>query len=220
MLVGIKPTVGLISRYGIIPITADQDTAGPITRTVTDAAIMLGAMVGPDANDVAGTNRCIVPPGHDYTRVADARQRCAARASAFPARTSTSPTINPATGASVGGLNAAQTAVMNDAIAVLRREGAVIVDPANIPSIVDGTPANNFLSFGVCSGLANARGLDTAVLGGAEVWNEARLQPLRAVARARRRRSSRSPSCGSTTSPTARAVPSSTTRPTWTSRMR
>ena len=71
------------------------------------------------------------------------------------------PTINPATGASSGGLNAAQTAVMNDAIAILQREGAVIVDPSNIPSYVDPTPANNFLTFGVCSGLANAKGLDT-----------------------------------------------------------
>ena len=46
MLVGIKPTVGLISRYGILPLTADQDTAGPLARTVTDAAILLGAMTG------------------------------------------------------------------------------------------------------------------------------------------------------------------------------
>ena len=44
MLVGIKPTVGRISRYGIIPITADQDTAGPMARTVTDAAILLGVL--------------------------------------------------------------------------------------------------------------------------------------------------------------------------------
>src|SRR6266850_8238568 len=51
MIVGIKPTVGRISRWGIIPITADQDTAGPMTRNVTDAAIMMGALegTGPDA---------------------------------------------------------------------------------------------------------------------------------------------------------------------------
>lgn len=49
--VGIKPTIGLISRYGVIPIAASQDTAGPITRTVTDAAILLGAMTGVDPND-------------------------------------------------------------------------------------------------------------------------------------------------------------------------
>ena len=53
MLVGIRPTIGRISRYGVIPITADHDTAGPMTRTVADAAIMLGAMEGasPDPND-------------------------------------------------------------------------------------------------------------------------------------------------------------------------
>lgn len=49
--VGIKPTVGLISRSGVIPISASQDTAGPITRTVTDAAILLGAMTGVDGHD-------------------------------------------------------------------------------------------------------------------------------------------------------------------------
>jgi amidase len=66
-LVGIKPTVGRISRHGIIPITADQDTAGPMARTVTDAAILLGELEGsaPDPNDAA-TQRCAVPPIHDY----------------------------------------------------------------------------------------------------------------------------------------------------------
>ncbi len=161
MLVGIKPTVGLVSRYGIIPITADQDTAGPMAKTVTDAAIMLGAMAGPDPNDVAGSSRCTLPPNRDYTRNLRTTNLRGARIG-IPRASFYVPTVNPATGANSGGLNAAQTAVMNEAIAVLQREGAVIVDPADIPSIVDGTPANNFLTFGVCSGLANARGLDTA----------------------------------------------------------
>src|SRR5437867_3160879 len=69
MLVGMRPTVGRISRYGVIPITADHDTAGPMTRTVTDAAILLGALEGaaPDPHDVA-TTRCAPPPGRDYTK--------------------------------------------------------------------------------------------------------------------------------------------------------
>src|SRR5262249_21475895 len=46
ILVGIKPTVGRVSRYGVIPITADQDTPGPMAKTVTDAAIMLGVLEG------------------------------------------------------------------------------------------------------------------------------------------------------------------------------
>src|SRR5216684_2321756 len=69
MLAAIKPTVGRISRRGVIPITADQDTAGPLAKTVTDAAILLGAMEGvaPDPNDPAQAN-CARPPGDDYTR--------------------------------------------------------------------------------------------------------------------------------------------------------
>src|SRR5437868_9881655 len=69
MLVGIKPTVGRISRYGIIPITADQDTAGPMARTVTDAAIVFGVLesASPDPNDPA-TSTCTVPPGRDSTK--------------------------------------------------------------------------------------------------------------------------------------------------------
>src|ERR1700688_2539583 len=68
MLAAIKPTVGRIGRYGVIPITADQDTAGPMARTVTDAAILFGALEGAkaDPNDPA-TSRCTPPPGRDYT---------------------------------------------------------------------------------------------------------------------------------------------------------
>jgi len=67
MLAGIKPTVGRMSRYGVIPITADQDTPGPLAKTVTDAAILLEALEGPapDANDSA-SGACARPPGNDY----------------------------------------------------------------------------------------------------------------------------------------------------------
>src|SRR6266404_4585387 len=69
MLAGIKPTVGRISRYGVIPITADQDTAGPMAKSVSDIAIMLGALesASPDPNDAA-TRTCTSPPGRDYTK--------------------------------------------------------------------------------------------------------------------------------------------------------
>jgi amidase len=159
MLVGIKPTVGLISRYGVIPITADQDTAGPMARTVSDAAIMLGAMVGPDTNDAA-TNRCTPPAGNDYTRHLLRSGLRGARIG-IPRANYYRATVRPDTGATVGGLNASQSAVIEEAIRILQNEGAVIVDPAEIPSIVDGTPANNFLTFGVCSGLGSRRGMDT-----------------------------------------------------------
>jgi amidase len=158
MIVGIKPTVGLISRWGIMPITGDQDTAGPMARTVTDAAILLGGMTGVDPHDAA-TGVCGVE--RDYTRYLKLSGLRGARIG-IPRASFYRPAVNPATGASSGGLNAAQSAVMEEVIAVLRREGAIVVDPAEIPSIVDGTPANNFLSWGICSGLANAKGADSA----------------------------------------------------------
>src|SRR5262249_8239835 len=69
MLVGLRPPPGRPSRHGIIPITADQDTAGPMARTVTDAAILFGALesASPDPDDPA-TTRCTPPPGRDYTK--------------------------------------------------------------------------------------------------------------------------------------------------------
>src|SRR5258706_15210235 len=69
MLAAIKPTVRRISRYGIIPITADQDTAGPMAKTLTDAAILFGALESPapDPHDPA-TQKCSAPPGRDYRR--------------------------------------------------------------------------------------------------------------------------------------------------------
>src|SRR5262249_23596580 len=68
MLAGVKPTVGRVSRHGVIPITADQDTPGPMAKWVSDVAIMLGALEGsvPDPDDPA-TRTCAPPPGHDYT---------------------------------------------------------------------------------------------------------------------------------------------------------
>ena len=160
-LVGIKPTVGRVSRYGVIPITADQDTPGPMTRTVADAAIMLGAMEGakPDPNDSA-TTRCPPPAGRDYTRFLNARGLQGARIGIprafFYDRTSAG-SRTPR-----GGLNDAQRKVMDDAIAVLKQQGAVIVDPAEIPSVVDTVAAENFLNWNVCGGLDNAKGSDAA----------------------------------------------------------
>ncbi len=80
MLVGIKPTVGRISRYGIIPITADQDTAGPMARTVADAAILLGVLEGgaADPRDPA-TRACPRVPNSDYSRFLNRRGLAGAR---------------------------------------------------------------------------------------------------------------------------------------------
>jgi amidase len=172
MLAGIKPTVGRISRYGVIPITADQDTAGPMAKSVSDVAIMFGAMesASPDPNDPA-TRLCTPAPGRDYTKFLKKDGLKGARigiprASFYDAFTP--PGAPPADaagrggrgGGGGGGLNAEQKKAMEEAIAVLKAQGAIIVDPANIPSIVDQDPKNNFLRWNGCSGANNAKGKD------------------------------------------------------------
>jgi amidase len=192
MLAAIKPTVGRISRYGVIPITADQDTAGPMAKSVADVAIMFGAMESPapDPNDAA-TRLCTPAPGRDYTKFLNTNGLKGARigiprASFYDAFTppalrepqgasSTSRGGEPAAadagrggrggrgaggGGGGGGLNAEQKKAMDEAIAILKAQGAVIVDPANIPSVVDPDPANNFLRWGQCSGVTNVKGKD------------------------------------------------------------
>ena len=121
-VVGIKPTVGLVSRNGILPITADQDTAGPLARTVTDATILLGEIAGHDPNDPA-TAECLLPGNchSDYTKFLDKHALRGARI-AVPRV----PYWN--------GFTAAQQQLMLDAIAALRREGAFVADPYEIPN--------------------------------------------------------------------------------------
>ncbi len=117
-LVGIKPTVGLIGRSGIIPISHSQDTAGPMARTVSDAAILLGTLTGIDAND-AMTKPSIGKSFADYTQFLNK---------------------DGLRGARLGiarkyfGFNDLVDKLMNDRIAELKKLGAVIVDPADIPT--------------------------------------------------------------------------------------
>jgi amidase len=160
MLAGIKPTVGRISRYGVIPITADQDTAGPMAKTVTDVAIMFGAMesAAPDPNDAA-TSRCTPAAGRDYTRFLRADGLRGARIG-IPRAFFYDEFPPPGGAGQRGGLNSEQKKAMDEAIAVLKQQGAVIVDPANIPSVVDQDAANNYNKWGTCSGVNNGRGKD------------------------------------------------------------
>ncbi|HEX7122957.1 MAG TPA: amidase family protein, partial [Gemmatimonadaceae bacterium] len=160
MLVGIKPTVGRVSRYGVIPITADQDTPGPMARTVADAAIMLGALESPqpDVHDPAG-RRCTPPPNRDYTPFLDRDGLRGARIG-IPRAFFYERVTPPGGGNPRGGLTDAQRNAMDQVIAILRQQGAVIVDPADIPSVVDPNPANNFLNWNVCSGQGGAKGRD------------------------------------------------------------
>jgi amidase len=160
MLVGIRPTIGRISRYGVIPITADHDTAGPMTRTVADSAIMLGVMESPspDANDAA-TKTCTPPPGRDYTKFLDAGALKGARIG-LPRAFYYDRVTLPGEDRPRGGLNPEQAKAMADAIAVLKQQGAVMVDPADLPSFVDKDPKNNFPLWDFCSGGDQARGKD------------------------------------------------------------
>lgn len=117
-LVGIKPTVGLVSRSGIIPIAHSQDTAGPMTRTVADAALILGALTGEDPRDrITATSRG--KSYTDYTRYLDP---------------------NGLQGMRLGvvrksfGFNERVDKLLNDHLATMKQLGAVIVDPAEIPT--------------------------------------------------------------------------------------
>ncbi len=161
MLAGIKPTLGRISRYGIIPITADQDTAGPMAKWVTDAAIMLGAMESPspDPNDPA-TRTCAPPPNRDYTPFLKTDGLKGARIG-IPRANYYDPISLPGdTQLARGGLNTFQMKVMTDAIDVLKKQGAIVVDPIVIPSIVTTDLKNNLLIWGTCGGSTQRKGAD------------------------------------------------------------
>ena len=162
MLAAIKPTVGRISRYGVIPITADQDTAGPMAKTVTDAALLLGALESatPDPNDPA-TRTCAPPAQKDYTRLLDAGALKGARIG-IPRAFFYDRATPPGAKEPRGGLNPEQAKVMADAIEILKRQGAVIVDPADIPSVITTDPAANLLLWNSCSGAGEAKGTDAA----------------------------------------------------------
>lgn len=160
MLVGIKPTVGRVSRYGVIPITADQDTPGPMARTVTDAAILLGALEGSSADPKdPATSKCSRVPGGDYTKFLNAAGLKGARIG-IPRAFFYDKVTPPGAKQPRGGLDPAQTKVMEEAITILRQQGAIIVDPVEIPSILSTTPGENFLLWSTCAGLDNAKGKD------------------------------------------------------------
>ena len=118
-LVGIKPTVGLVSRTGIIPISHTQDTAGPMARTVADAALLLGAMAGVDPLDAA-TKGTAARATRDYSRSLDAGALKGARIGV-----ARKPYF---------GYSEATDRIVNQAIADMKAQGAVIVDPADIPT--------------------------------------------------------------------------------------
>ena len=118
-LAGIKPTVGLVSRANIIPISHSQDTAGPMCRTVRDAAILLGALTGVDADDAA-TAGSAGKSQIDYAQYCDP---------------------NGLKGARIGvarkyfGFSDAVDALMEQALDLMKKQGAILVDPADIETL-------------------------------------------------------------------------------------
>jgi amidase len=122
-IVGIKPTVGLVSRAGIIPISHTQDTAGPMTRTVRDAAVLLGAIAGADPNDPATAGGRF---RKDYLDALDKAGLKGARVGVYR---------------KAFGFHRDVDAIMETSLAALKAEGAVLVDPANIPH--DGDYGND-----------------------------------------------------------------------------
>jgi len=119
-LVGLKPTVGLVSRSGIVPIAHSQDTAGPMARTVADAAALLGAMAGPDPNDPA-TQTTGVRLFKDYREFLAPGGLKGARIGVLRARQfNFAKMLDP---------------ILQNAIDAMRKEGAEVIDPVEFPTL-------------------------------------------------------------------------------------
>ncbi len=115
-LVGVKPTVGLVSRAGIIPIAHSQDTAGPMTRTVADAAVLLSALVGIDPADAA-TNGNQARSGLDYTTFLDPGGLSGSRIGVARQYFGFHPGVD---------------ATLEEALAEMKRQGAELIDPVEL----------------------------------------------------------------------------------------
>ncbi len=118
-IVGIKPTVGLVSRAGIIPIAHSQDTAGPMARTVTDGAILLGALAGIDDDDSATLSSRGKGPT-DFTAFLDVKGLAGTRIGVVR---------------KLCGFHDAVDRLLGDAIEEIKRQGATVVDPADITTL-------------------------------------------------------------------------------------
>jgi amidase len=119
-LVGVKPTIGLVSRAGVVPLSASQDTLGPMTRTVTDAAQLLTVIAGPDPDDpvTAAPDKARPAAAEDYTRYLDPKALAGARLGV------------PQKG--FFGISRSVDALMRGALGDLKDAGAVLVDQAEL----------------------------------------------------------------------------------------
>ncbi|HEY3521153.1 MAG TPA: amidase [Rhodanobacteraceae bacterium] len=159
-VVGIKPTVGLVSRAGIVPISHSQDTAGPIARNVADAARVLSVIAGSDPRDPATAQA----DAHktDYTRFLDANALKGKRIGVVR---------------KLAGYDPGTDRVLDDAIAALRRAGAVVIDKVTIPHLNDyGDAENTVLSYefkdDLNKYLATRNGLPVHTLADLIAWNK------------------------------------------------
>jgi len=118
-IVGLKPTLGLVSRDGIIPIAASQDTAGPMTRSVTDCAVLLNVLAGVDARDAATANSAGKVPA-DYTAALDVQGLKGARIGVIRGGLPPQPEV---------------MALFERAVAQLRGQGAVLIEDLKIPAV-------------------------------------------------------------------------------------
>jgi amidase len=136
-IVGLKPTVGLVSRAGIIPISESQDTAGPMTRSVADAAALLSVLAGSDRRDPASAEADARKA--DYTRFLDALGLRGAR-------------IGVAR--NLAGFHPDTDRLFDEALAEMKRRGAELVDPAEVPGTKDlGDPEFEVLLYEFKAGL-------------------------------------------------------------------
>jgi amidase len=151
-IVGIKPTLGLVSRSGIIPISHNQDTAGPLARDVTDAAILLGALAGSDPNDPATVDAD--KHATDYTRFLDPNGLRGKRIGVVRALAGNEPNADR---------------VLDEAIAAMKAQGAIIVDPVTLPHLSElGDPEMTVMLYDfkhdLNAYLANRTGLKVKTL--------------------------------------------------------
>ena len=160
-VVGIKPTLGLVSRAGIVPISHSQDTAGPIARTVADAARVLGVIAGSDPRDPATAQA----DAHktDYTRFLDPNALKGKRIGVVR---------------KLAGYDPNTDRVLDDAIAALRKAGAIVIDPVEIPHLNDyGNAEGTVLSYefkhDLNAYLATRKGLPVHTLADLIAWDNA-----------------------------------------------
>jgi amidase len=162
--------MGLTSRAGVVPLSLLADIAGPMARTVADAATVFQVVAGEDPDDPATA----AARGHAIPNYSESLQRDGLKGArigiprAFYYDKTTPPEGREGRGGGGrggpggggGGLNPEQARVMTEAIAILKQQGAIIVDPADIPSIVTKDPDKNLLAWGQCGGNTGAKGKD------------------------------------------------------------